>query len=266
MNAGILLFLSLYAFFTDGGAIAAVFLFIVSCLVSLLNASRKTSKFAFHDIDSAEYKHVYDIDCLENAAMYVVPMILNPIAVIIINEGLVAPMTVEKLFSSCVAFGTLLFACSVVSLCVYRQMVNNLHWHNAKRYVAMIVALLVTVAICFLVVYFGFNPIIPNQNIVIGATVIAIVLPVLGMKGVLIPYAIENTYLYGTLFSCSKFILCFIFEALVKMYKGGLSGIVEWIRSFIKLLSKHAISLSLGTMFLLGTGLMIALILTFRPL
>jgi hypothetical protein len=71
-----------------------IILLLVSLIVMILNSLRRKASDAFHDIDyigeawNNKIKSIINLDCIEDASVYCIPLILNAVAVIWLNEGL----------------------------------------------------------------------------------------------------------------------------------------------------------------------------------
>lgn len=196
----IMLYLSLVTLLQNNNSTniaIGTFQLILFLQTAIFNAVTPPASFCFHDL--LKPQEVHNIDCLPNAAIYCIPMILNGASVLFLSEELSnfnqdqTPIsTIVVLSISC---GYMLFASSVVTIDLYAQIFKNVFLKaNAKpqilfKALSILVGSLLPFGITAGIIYLGLYP--GNLYLVtlIGILVVQIVL---GTKGHLVLAGIMN--------------------------------------------------------------------------
>lgn len=206
-------------------------------------------------VQEVEYRPIENIDCLPDTGVYVIPMILNALAVLLLDGPLSSPpLTVTSLFTSSIAFGYCLFAATIIHLLLYKHI--RVSFRKLGFFLSFFLAGSAPWASMAFILYFAFYP-FHGQPYVVGAAVVIILGPILGLKGILIPYAFNNLESLGII----VFLFNFCFQYVSKMWtylsEIGLNGIVLfWSQLFSEFFPKMRD-------FTLKSGLVVLLVFQF---
>ena len=221
------------------------------------------------------------INCLPDAAVFVIPMLLNTIAVLLMEQEVAgSPLTVTNVVTGSIAFGYSLFACTVIHLLLYKHIRNAVRQDDPppplgkdivkdffakfERFGQFLCFLLsggASWVALLLILYFAFFP-FPGQAYVAGGAVIIILGPILGLKGILIPYALNNVELLGILVLGYHFIVrlvaTFSWEELRYFARRHFTYLRNrWVR--------HGLTSLLIFQFFLGIVVIIVLVFLLKP-
>lgn len=275
-SEGVLFFLSIYGFITYSDIGTSIMLFIVSLVIMLINATRASPLIAFRDVSlkkkDGTSKELHKLDCAEDAALYVAPMVFNAIAVIILNQNVSQKnINILNLFTASISFGYLFFAGGMIGIDIYKLMMEAIirRFSNDDddsnvpslwlfKIACVSIATMTVLAVWTLVGYFGLNP-FTGQSYVAGFTIILIMIPVIGFKGVLVPYAFDNLGLLGG--------IAWIFKILVmKMKSFEFTELLKTMRICWNWIFDHKIEGFLSFLFFAGIIIMVFLVYSFQSI